>query len=104
MPEAVQARAIAVRRRSCVTPGKTGRSGARSSRGGSVASDGVEEVGRERDPAAASALLDGAADAPAGVRLVEVAAAQALLLELADAHAGRVEDEHGERVAARHER
>src|SRR5215210_4639629 len=36
VPDALQARAIAVRRRSWVKPGNTGRSGTRSSRGGSV--------------------------------------------------------------------
>ena len=61
--------------------------------------DGGVEVGREGDPAPATAFLDRAADAPARVGLVEVAAAKALLLELADAHAGGVEDEQGERIA-----
>ena len=37
VPEALQARAIAVRSRSWVRPGKTGRAESRSSRGGSVA-------------------------------------------------------------------
>ena len=66
-------------------------------------SDCVEEVGRERDPASAPAFFDGAADAPAGVWFVEVAALEAFLLELADAHASCVEDEHGQRVEPRHE-
>lgn len=39
---------------------------------------GVEQVGRERDPAASAAFLDCAADAPARIGLVEVAAAQPL--------------------------
>lgn len=66
--------------------------------------DGGEEVGREGDPAAAAALLDGAADAPAGVPLIQVAATQPFLLELADAHVRRVEHKHRQRVAARHQR
>jgi len=55
VPVALQARAIAVRSRSCVTPGNTGAVGSRSSRGGSVAStaanrsDGTE-IQRPRRP------------------------------------------------------
>jgi hypothetical protein len=56
---------------------------------------GCEQIGWERNPAAAAALLDCSADAPASVRLVEIAAAEAFLLELADPHAGCVEDEYG---------
>jgi hypothetical protein len=63
-----------------------------------------EEVDRQRDPTPAAALLDGATNAPARVRLVQVAAAKPLLLELADAHPGRVKHEHSERVHARDER
>ncbi len=66
--------------------------------------DGPVEVGWEGDPAPAAALLQRPADTPARVGLVEVAAAKALLLELADAHAGGVEDEEGERIARGHER
>ena len=55
VPDALQARAIAVRRRSWVSSGKTGRSAARSSRGGSVARtaakrSGGSEIQRPRRP------------------------------------------------------
>ena len=99
--DALQARAIAFRSRSWVSPGNTGRSGAvlawRERR-----EDGVEEVGWEGDPASAAALLDGAADAPAGVLFVEVAALEAFLLELADAHTVfRSHPERGPRTSGR---
>ena len=82
VPEALQARAMVVGSRSCVRPGGTGGRVAvlaRRERG----EDGGVKVGREGDPAPATAFLDRAADAPARVGLVEVAAAKALLLELA---------------------
>jgi hypothetical protein len=93
VPEALQARAIAVRNRSCVGLGRRGD----RVRGPRAAG------GRDYDPAAAAALLDGAADTPAGARLVEVSTTEPFLLELADSHAGRVEHEDRERVLTRHE-
>jgi hypothetical protein len=48
-------------------------------------SDGREEVRRDGDPAAPAALFDHPSYPPAGVRLVEVAASQRCVIELADA-------------------
>jgi hypothetical protein len=103
VPDALQARAIAVRSRSWVTPGEDGPVWETVLAWRERHDDCFEEVGREGDPASAPAFFDGAADAPAGVWFVEVAALEAFLLELTDAHAGCVEDEHGERVEPRHE-
>ena len=89
-PAAVQARVIAVRKRSPPKPWKTGRSGMRSSRATSPR-DGLEEHGRDRHPPGAPGLRHGAGDAPAPPRLVDVAPGERL--ELADPHSGRVEHE-----------
>src|SRR5262249_34833264 len=63
---------------------------------------GPEEVGWERDPSAAAPFLDGAPDTPADVGLVEISTTEPFLLEFADAHAGRVQNEDGECVLTRH--
>lgn len=47
VPDALHARTIAVRSRSCVRPGKTGWSAARSSRGASVGGRGDDDQGAE---------------------------------------------------------
>ena len=66
--------------------------------------DSGEEVRRQRNPAAAATLFDCSADTPALPRFVEVSPLQPSLLDLAYAHPGRVEDEHGQRVPARNQR
>jgi hypothetical protein len=57
----------------------------------------LEQQRGRRDPARAAGLARG--DSPAAARLVDVSPEQRL--QLPDAHAGGVEDEHGQPVAAR---
>jgi hypothetical protein len=57
-----------------------------------------EEDGRHAHPAAVPGFRDSAGNPPAATRLVDVAPRQ--LLELADAHTGRVENQKRETVGA----